>query len=238
MNDQTNTVDTKTEAGSVNTEQEIIKAVLNDDTASIQSFVDLAEQNLFDSNLVAMIRTISRDVAVEMAPVNHDAEIGRLQKEMLSTQDTEKRLGVLLEMQELLNQQKNQGSDIRQKLEGVSFEEIAVAYAQDFQALLDAVLVDTLKHHSTDVLKTKGKRGAGASTGTAEKKTGPTVTVKYKDQTLTIAEGRGPLPKALETVIAAYAKKQKVEKVGKADFLAAVKAGEIKDVTLVESEAA
>ncbi|MEN1508026.1 hypothetical protein [Pseudomonas aeruginosa] len=203
---------------------------------TIAEYAKCAEKKLIDAELVSMVRSVYRDISADIAPMNVDAEIAELNKQLLAEQSTEKRLSILLNIQDLLTQQKNEGSDIRTRLTGVPFEQIAVAYAEEFKQMLEAVLVDKLAYYHKATLKIKGTRSA--STGPKEKKkAGPSVVIEYKGEKIEIAKGKGPLPKKLAEVIAAFAKETKVEKVDKSTFITALEANKVKGVKFIESKA-
>jgi hypothetical protein len=244
------TVETNTNAANVETPEttttSAVQPEVNDLTflvnkgkeGTIAEYAACAEKKLIDSELVLMVRSIYRDIAADIAPMNVDEEIKVLNADLLNEASTEKRLGILLKIQDLLTQQRNEGSDIRSRLNGVPFEQIAVAYAEEFKAMLEATLVDKLAYYHKASLKTKGTRST--STGTKEpKKKGALVVVEYKGEKIEIAKGKGPLPKKLDDVIAAYAKETKKEVKGiKGAFIEALEANKVKGVKYIESKAA
>lgn len=224
-------------AASANTEQNIVKAVLESTNPSINDFVGLAKQGFYDTNFVNLLQDITDNVAKKMEPKDYDAEIAALQNELLATKDLTKRFGVMEAITNLMNQQAGEGSEIRSKLEGVSFAEIAVAYSKDIQALVDGVAIEFLKKGQTATLKFK--RAAKDGTVKAATTAGPVenITFEVKGVTHTIKAGKGRLTTEIAAVAEEHAKAVKdPEAVKKPNFIQALKDGKVKGAKVTKVE--
>jgi len=218
-----------------NTEQNRVQAVIEDNNASIQDFVNLSKDGLFDTNFVNLLQDIADKVAMKMEPKNYDAEIAKLQTELLATKELDKRFGIMEEITNLMKEQQNQGSDIRNRLSGVPFHEIAVAYAKDIEALVDSVVIEQLKKGQNVVMKTK--RGTKAATGTKTPSTSESITFTYENKEYVAKVGKGPMGKDLKPIAEAYAKESKnPDNAQKANFIEALKAGKIKGAKITETK--
>ncbi len=223
-------------AASANTEQNIVKAVLESTNPSINDFVGLAKQGFYDTNFVNLLQDFADNVAKKMEPKDYDAEIAALQNELLATKDLTKRFGVMEAITNLMNQQAGEGSEIRSKLEGVSFAEIAVAYAQDIQALVDGVAVEFLKKGQTATLKFKRSPKDGTATTTSA---GPVenITFEVKGVTHTVKAGKGRLNSEILVIAEEHAKAVKDEAAKtKPVFIQALKDGKVKGAKVIKVE--
>lgn len=223
-------------AASANTEQNIVKAVLESTNPSINDFVGLAKQGFYDTNFVNLLQDFADNVAKKMEPKDYDAEIAALQNELLATKDLTKRFGVMEAITNLMNEQASQGSEIRTKLEGVSFAEIAVAYSKDIQALVDGVVLDFLKRSPTAVLKFKRSPKDGTATTTSA---GPVenITFEVKGVTHTVKAGKGRLNSEILVIAEEHAKAVKDEAAKtKPVFIQALKDGKVKGAKVIKVE--
>lgn len=224
-------------AASANTELNIVKGVQEDPKADINDFVKLAKEGFYDFSFVSLLQDVADNVAKKMEPKDYDAEIAALQNELLATKDLTKRFGVMEAITNLMNQQAGEGSEIRTKLEGVSFAEIAVAYAKDIQALVDGVVIDQLRKGQYNVLKTK--RAPKDGTVKAASTAGPVenITFEVKGVTHTIKAGKGRLTTEIAAVAEEHAKAVKdPEAVKKPNFIAALKDGKVKGAKVIKVE--
>lgn len=217
-----------------NTEQNRVQAVIEDKNASIQDFVNLSKDGLFDTNFVNLLQDIADKVAMKMEPKNYDAEIAELQNELLATKELDKRFGIMEEITNLMKEQQNQGSDIRNRLSGVPFHEIAVAYAKDIEALVDSVVIEQLKKGQNVVLKYK--RGTKPATGKKNTSTASeTITFTYDKQEYTLKVGKGPMGNNIKPIAEEHAKATgNADDAKKANFIEALKAGKVKGAKITE----
>lgn len=235
-------VETTTTTAAENTAEIVVndpvQVVLDNENATIADFEELANKGHYNFDFVIVMQNIADNVARKMEPKNYDAEIGKLQVELLKTKEIEGRFGIMEEITNLMKEQQGEGSEIRNRLSGVGFHEIAVAYAKDIQNLVDSVVIDQLRKSQNAVLKFK--RGTkGAAVDKADKKAGPTVVIDFKGEKVSIAEGRGPIPKVLSEIVAQFAKEGKLEIKGiKPIFVEALKANKVKGVKFLEAKAA
>lgn len=224
-------------AASANTEQNIVKAVLESTNPSINDFVGLAKQGFYDTNFVNLLQDFADNVAKKMEPKDYDAEIAALQNELLATKDLTKRFGVMEAITNLMNQQAGEGSEIRSKLEGVSFAEIAVAYAQDIQALVDGVAVEFLKKGQTATLKFKRASKDGSVAKTTTSAPAETITFEVKGVTHTVKAGKGRLNSEILVIAEEHAKAVKDEAAKtKPVFIQALKDGKVKGAKVIKVE--
>lgn len=222
---------------SANTEQNIVKAVLESSNPSINDFVGLAKDGFYDTNFVNLLQDFADNVAKKMEPKDYDAEIAALQNELLATKDLTKRFGVMEAITNLMNQQAGEGSEIRSKLEGVSFAEIAVAYAQDIQALVDGVAVEFLKKGQTATLKFKRASKDGSVAKTTTSAPAETITFEVKGVTHTVKAGKGRLTTEIAAVAEEHAKAVKDEAAKtKPVFIQALKDGKVKGAKVIKVE--
>lgn len=222
---------------SANTELNRVKGVQEKENATIADYSELAQAGLYDKGFVYLLEDVSKDIATLMEPKNYDAEIGSLQTELLATKDLTKRFGIMEAITKLMNEQAAQGSEIRTKLEGVPFHEIAVAYAGDIQALIETVMVDHLKRGQSTVVKSKrlpkdGTVKAASTAGPVEN-----ITFEVKGVTHTIKAGKGRLTTEIAAVAEEHAKAVKdPEAVKKPNFIAALKDGKVKGAKVTKVE--
>lgn len=222
---------------SANTEQNIVKAVLESENPTINDFVGLAKQGFYDTNFVNLLQDIADNVAKKMEPKDYDAEIAALQNELLATKDLTKRFGVMEAITTLMNQQAGEGSEIRSKLEGVSFAEIAVAYSKDIQALVDGVAIEFLKKGQTATLKFKRAAKDGSVAQSAPSAPAEQITFEVKGVTHTIKAGKGRLTTEIAAVAEEHAKAVKdPEAVKKPNFIQALKDGKVKGAKVTKVE--
>ncbi len=233
---ETNVIESTTEINdAANTDLNRIQALIDKPNASIDDFVEIKDAGLYDAEFLTVLEDIAHNVAAKMEPKNYDAEIESLQKELLATKDVAKRFGIMEEITNLMKEQQNQGSDIRNRLAGVPFHEIAVAYAKDIEALVDSVIIEQLKKGFNVVLKHKrGPKTAGkAKTSTASE----TITFTYDNKEYVAKVGKGPMGKDLKPIAEAYAKESKnPDNAQKANFIEALKAGKVKGAKITETK--
>ncbi|WP_350613216.1 hypothetical protein [Pseudomonas sp. HY7a-MNA-CIBAN-0227] len=234
--DNTN-VEENENAVSSNTELNIVKGVLESENPSINDFVDLAKQGFYDTNFVNLLQDFTDNVAKKMEPKDYDAEIGALQSELLATKDLTKRFGIMEAITNLMNQQAGEGSEIRTKLEGVSFVEIAVAYAKDIQALVDGVAIEFLKKGQTATLKFKRAPKDGSIATTTTSAPAETITFEIKGVAHTVKAGKGRLNSEILAIAEDHAKAVKDENAKtKPVFIQALKDGKVKGAKVTKVE--
>ncbi len=233
---ETTAVET-TAAPAVNTEVEILKSVQENPNASINDYVGLAKQGLYDTNFVSLLQDVADKVALKMEPKNYDAEIQGLQAELLATKDLTKRFGLMEEITNLMKQQANEGSEIRGRLSGVPFHEVAVAYAAEIQALVDSVVLDFLKKGQTATLKFKRAPKDGVVKVKAESAPAETITFEVKGVSHVIKAGKGRLSSELAAIADEHAKAVKDEEAAKKpNFIQALKDGKVKGAKVIKVE--
>lgn len=221
---------------SANTELNRVKGVQEKENATIADYTELAQAGLYDKGFVYLLEDVSKDIATLMEPKNYDAEIGSLQTELLATKDLTKRFGIMEAITKLMNEQAAQGSEIRTKLEGVPFHEIAVAYAGDIQALIETVMVDHLKRGQSTVVKSKRLPKDGS---TATSTAGPTenITFEVKGVSYTVKAGKGRLNSEILVIAEEHAKAVKdPEAQKKPVFIQALKDGKVKGAKVTKVE--
>lgn len=221
---------------SANTELNRVKGVQEKENATIADYSELAQAGLYDKGFVYLLEDVSKDIATMMEPKNYDAEIGSLQTELLATKDLTKRFGIMEAITKLMNEQAAQGSEIRTKLEGVPFHEIAVAYAGDIQALIETVMVDHLKRGQSTVVKSKRLPKDGS---TATSTAGPTenITFEVKGVSYTVKAGKGRLNSEILVIAEEHAKAVKdPEAQKKPVFIQALKDGKVKGAKVTKVE--
>ncbi|HFQ5875976.1 TPA: hypothetical protein ACJXXT_000240 [Pseudomonas aeruginosa] len=222
---------------SANTELNVVKGVHDDPKATIADYSKLALAGLYDKGFVYLLEDMSKDIAILMEPKNYDAEIGSLQNELLATKDLTKRFGIMEAITKLMNEQAAQGSEIRTKLEGVPFHEIAVAYASDIRALVESVMVDHLKRGQATVVKSKRLPKDGSTTTASN--AGPTenVTFEVKGVSYTVKAGKGRLNSDILVIAEEHAKAVKdPEAQKKPNFIQALKDGKVKGAKVTKVE--
>lgn len=221
----------------VNTEMQIVKAVQEDPNASFADFVNLADQGFYDASFVNTLQDIADKVARKMEPKNYDAEIGNLQTELLATKDISTRFGIMEKITQLMNEQQGEGSEIRTRLHGVSFHEIAVAYAKDIQQMVDSVVIDMLKKGQYQVLKTKRAPKDGVVKAKADTAPAEQITFEIKGATYTVKAGKGRLNTELGDIAKEHAKAVNNEEASKKpNFIQALKDGKVKGAKVVKVE--
>lgn len=247
MNTATNTAAVETNNTNVNVEGQegntavqpevnALTFVMQKEKPTFEDFQDLVAKNLYDGSFYEVMHNLADAVALKMEPKNYDEEIGKLQSELLATKDLTKRFGVMEAITNLMNEQASQGSEIRTKLEGVSFAEIAVAYSKDIQALVDGVVLDFLKRSPTAVLKFKRSPKDGTATTTSA---GPveTITFEVKGVTHTVKAGKGRLNSEILVIAEEHAKAVKDEAAKtKPVFIQALKDGKVKGAKVIKVE--
>lgn len=223
---------------SANTEQNIVKAVHDNPNADINEYVKLAKNGFYDTSFVNVLHDIADNVAKKMEPKDYDSEIGALQKELLATKDLTKRFGIMEAITTLMNQQAGEGSEIRTKLEGVPFHEIAVAYSKDIQALVDSVVIDQLRKGQYIVLKSKrAPKDVTTSGPTTPAAPAEQITFEYKGATHTVKAGKGRLNSDILVIAEDHAKAVKDgEAQKKPNFIQALKDGKVKGAKVVKVE--
>lgn len=247
MNTATNAVETTNtnvagvegneNAASANTELNIVKSVQENPKADITQYVDLAKEGFYDFSFVSLLQDVADNVAKKMEPKDYDAEIAALQSELLATKDLTKRFGVMEAITNLMNQQAGEGSEIRTRLEGVSFTEIAVAYAKDIQALVDGVVIDQLRKGQYNVLKTKRAPKDGSVAKTTTSAPAETITFEVKGVTHTVKAGKGRLNSEILVIAEEHAKAVKDEAAKtKPVFIQALKDGKVKGAKVTKVE--
>lgn len=224
------------------TELDALNELFANPKATSREFETFADMGLLDGNLVRDLVDLSGKFVAHSNPDSRKAEIDELKKsaaELLKkTNATEETLSVMLKIQELESQQKNEGVNIREKLVGVPFKSVLLAYADEYVELVEFEIVNFIRQHRNSKMKHAGRSKSGAATTVKTvKKAGPSVVVEYKGEKIEIAKGKGPLPKKLAEVIAAFAKETKVEKVDKSTFITALEANKVKGVKFIESKA-
>lgn len=223
---------------SANIELNRVKDVQEDPKATIADYVKLSEAGLYDKGFVYLLEDMSKDIATLMEPKNYDAEIGALQTELLASKDLTKRFGIIEAITNLMNEQAAQGSEIRTKLEGVPFHEIAVAYAGDILALVESVMVDHLKRGQSTVVKSKRTPRTGTTSGPATPAApAEQITFEYKGATHTVKAGKGRLNSDILVIAEDHAKAVKDgEAQKKPNFIQALKDGKVKGAKVVKVE--
>lgn len=222
-----------------NSELQILKAVQEDENASIQDYVGLAQKGFYDNGFVNLLEDIADNVAKKMEPKNYDAEIAGLQTELLATKDIAKRFGIMEKITQLMNEQQGEGSEIRNRLAGVGFHEIAVAYAKDIQGLVDGVILEMLKKGQYQVLKSKRAPKDGVVKVKAAAEPAEQITFEAKGKTFVIKAGKGRLSSDLLEIAVEHAKAVKDEEAQKKpNFIAALKEGKVKGAKVIKVEVA
>lgn len=247
------TVETNTNAANVETtetstpvNQDLLNlnALFEAPTTSIRDLEPFTNIDLLDENLVKDMCDLAARIQRIANPDSQKAEIANLKnkaEQALKDNKHTDALTFMLQIQELESKQNSEGADIRAKLgEGVTFKSVITAFHDEFVQFVDSQFVQFVKQHRESKLRHKGKTTRSSSTGTKEpKKKGALVVVEYKGEKIEIAKGKGPLPKKLEDVIAAYAKETKKEVKGiKGAFIEALEANKVKGVKFIESKAA
>lgn len=228
----------------VNTELDNLNAEFANPRSTPRDFEKYTKLNLLDENLVCDLVDLSANIVKHANPDSRKAEIDQLKKqatELLSKANaTEETLSVMLKIQELENQQKSEGSTIREKLGAdVKFKSVLLAFQDEFTELVEFEIINFLRKQRNSKLKHAAKSKSGAGTTATTKKKGAMVVVEFNGQKLEIAEGRGPLPKVMADNIAAFAKEQKKDVKGiKPFYITALKANKVKGVKFVELKAA
>lgn len=222
----------------VNTEMEILKAVQENENATIKDYVDLAKQGFYDTNFVNLLQDIADDVALKMEPKNYDAEIEKLQVELLATKDLTKRFGLMESITNLMKEQANEGAEIRGRLSGVPFHEIAVAYAGEIQALVDGAVIKFLQKGQNATLKFKrAPKDGSVVKASAPAAPAETITFEVKGVTHTIKAGKGRLSADLAAIAEEHAKAVKDEAAKtKPVFIQALKDGKVKGAKVIKTE--
>lgn len=224
-------------AAPANTELNIVKGIQEDPKADINDFVKLAKEGFYDFSFVSLLQDVADNVAKKMEPKDYDAEIAAMQSELLATKDLTKRFGVMEAITNLMNQQAGEGSEIRTRLEGVSFAEIAVAYAKDIQALVDGVVIDQLRKGQYNVLKTKRAPKDGSTGPATPSAPAETITFEYKGATHSVKAGKGRLNSEILAIAEEHAKAVKDEAAKtKPVFIQALKDGKVKGAKVIKVE--
>lgn len=235
----TNATETTTvETPAVNTEQQAINAVKEDPNATINDFVELANKGFLDKGFVYVIQDIARDIAAVNTPENVDEELEKIHKELMAEKDNTKRLSIMLRQQELINKQMNSGSDVRNRLTGISFSEIANAYAAEINQMIEKVLVkEFLSKAENYTLKEAKRRKNGVVKAKAEAAPAETITFEIKGATHVIKAGKGRLSTELSTIAEEHAKAVKDEEASKKpNFIQALKDGKVKGAKVIKVE--
>lgn len=221
----------------INTEMQIIKSIQEDPNATFFDYVSLAKQGFYDTAFVNALHDIADKVALKMEPKNYDFEISELQNEMLATKDISKRFGIMEQITQLMNEQQGQGSEIRNRLSGISFKDIAIAYSKDIQAMVDSVVLDILKRGQYQVLKTRRAPKDGSMSLKSPAAPAEQITFELKGETYTFKAGKGRLNNELTDIATEYAKSvNDPEASKKPNFIAALKAGKVKGAKITKVE--
>lgn len=221
----------------INTEMQIIKSIQEDPNATFFDYVSLAKQGFYDTAFVNALHDIADKVALKMEPKNYDFEISELQNEMLATKDISKRFGIMEQITQLMNEQQGQGSEIRNRLSGISFKDIAIAYSKDIQAMVDSVVLDILKRGQYQVLKTRRAPKDGSMRANTVSAPVEEITFELKGETHTFKAGKGRLNNELTAIATEYAKSvNDPEASKKPNFIAALKAGKLKGAKIIKVE--
>lgn len=221
----------------INTEMQIIKSIQEDPNATFFDYVSLAKQGFYDTAFVNALHDIADKVALKMEPKNYDFEISELQNEMLATKDISKRFGIMEQITQLMNEQQGQGSEIRNRLSGISFKDIAIAYSKDIQVMVDSVVLDILKRGQYQVLKTRRAPKDGSMSLKSPAAPAEQITFELKGETYTFKAGKGRLNNELTDIATEYAKSvNDPEASKKPNFIAALKAGKVKGAKIIKVE--
>ena len=246
------TVETNTNAANVETTENTapvnqdllnLNALFEAPNTSIRDLEPFTNIDLLDENLVKDMCDLAARIQRIANPDSQKAEIANLKnkaEQALKDNKHTDALTFMLQIQELESKQNSEGADIRAKLgEGVTFKSVITAFHDEFVQFVDSQFVQFVKQHRESKLRHKGKN-TRSSTGLKEpKKKGALVVVEYKGENIEITKGKGPLPKKLADVIAAYAKETKKEVKGiKGAFIEALEANKVKGVKFIESKAA
>lgn len=246
------TVETNTNAANVETTENTapvnqdllnLNALFEAPNTSIRDLEPFTNIDLLDENLVKDMCDLAARIQRIANPDSQKAEIANLKnkaEQALKDNKHTDALTFMLQIQELESKQNSEGADIRAKLgEGVTFKSVITAFHDEFVQFVDSQFVQFVKQHRESKLRHKGKN-TRSSTGPKEpKKKGALVVVEYKGENIEITKGKGPLPKKLADVIAAYAKETKKEVKGiKGAFIEALEANKVKGVKFIESKAA
>lgn len=235
-------VETPENTTPVNQDLENLNAMFEAPNTTVRDLEPFTKVGLLDENLVFDMCDFATRIQLIASPDSQKAEIATLKikaEQALKDNKHSDALAIMLEIQELETRQNSEGATIRAKLgEGITFKSVIMAFQEEFIQYVDSQFVQFVKQHRESKLRHKGKGTRSASTGPKEKKkAGPSVVVEYKGEKIEIAKGKGPLPKKLAEVIAAFAKETKVEKVDKSTFITALEANKVKGVKFIESKA-
>lgn len=217
-----------------------MEKVKQNPNATIQDFVELANKGLIDKGFVFVIQDIARDIAAVNTPENVDAELEKIHKELMAEKDNTKRLSIMLRQQELINKQMNSGSDVRNRLTGIDFSEIANAYAAEINQMIEMVLVkEFLAKAENYTLKEVKRRKNGVVKVKADAAPSEQITFEAKGKTFVIKAGKGRLSSELLEVATEHAKAVKDEEAQKKpNFIAALKEGKVKGAKVIKVEVA
>lgn len=239
MTDATNTpAPTAEEIAALKTKK--ITDTFSNEGVVLADVVKLANEGLLDESFVKSLEDIKHKFSDVLSPVDSLGNIESLQAQVnqaIANRDLAGALSLNEEVNKLISAQNNTGSDVKAKLEGVSEQEILVAFAPLFEKVLDKVLVNFIQSHQNASLKSK--RAANGSKPAPAASTAEQVQFTYDKKEYTVSVGKGAMKSDIKPIAEAHAKATNNPESGKkANFIADLKAGKVKGAKVKEAPAA